>query len=293
MDDNHGERPQVFSNGNIPSRYDDKGYALSGRIMLTAIVTLFFVVVIMVFLHLYARWYLLRSGRRSHRRNRRRNGNRLIFHVDNNSAAANRGLDAAVLSSLPVFVFKTLPEDSDSAAPIECAVCLSEFEDGEAGRRLPKCGHSFHTDCIDMWFHSHSTCPICRSPVEPGADPEIRVEIGEPEPGPEEPNSTGLCSECEGDASSSSSSAMEARRKKKPVSVSIEVPRRSASFGRGGDDNSPAVHTPSFRSPMSRMLSFKSRMLSSFRSPTAAATTSASCSSVNELDLEQGKDGTQ
>ncbi|XP_041003337.1 RING-H2 finger protein ATL52-like [Juglans microcarpa x Juglans regia] len=44
-----------------------------------------------------------------------------------------------------------------------CAVCLSEFEDGEELRTLPGCMHSFHVPCIDMWLYSHSTCPICRS----------------------------------------------------------------------------------------------------------------------------------
>lgn len=283
--------------GHSADQYDGTGYALSGKIMLSAIVILFFVVVLMVCLHLYARWYLLRARRRHHlRRSHRRSRNHLVFHDDStSSASANRGLDAAVLNSLPVFVFKSLAADDDSS-PIECAVCLSEFEESETGRRLPKCNHCFHTDCIDMWFHSHSTCPLCRSPVEIGSDPAVIVQIGEPAAASEEPRSSGLCSECECEESSSSScsSATEDRRKKKPVSFSIEVPRRSESFGRGGaggDDDSPV----SYRSPMSRMLSFKSRMLSSFRSPREAPATPAagSCSSVNELDLERGKERTQ
>ncbi|KAH0461219.1 hypothetical protein IEQ34_008794 [Dendrobium chrysotoxum] len=43
-----------------------------------------------------------------------------------------------------------------------CPVCLSEFEDGEAVRFPPECGHCFHVECIDMWFRWHSTCPVCR-----------------------------------------------------------------------------------------------------------------------------------
>ncbi|KAK4791626.1 hypothetical protein SAY86_032039 [Trapa natans] len=44
-------------------------------------------------------------------------------------------------------------------------VCLCELAEGEKVRILPKCGHSFHVDCIDKWFESHDTCPLCRSPV--------------------------------------------------------------------------------------------------------------------------------
>lgn len=44
-----------------------------------------------------------------------------------------------------------------------CAVCLSEFEEGEELRVLPGCMHSFHVPCIDTWLYSHPSCPICRS----------------------------------------------------------------------------------------------------------------------------------
>lgn len=61
------------------------------------------------------------------------------------------------------FKYKAQDGDGDS----ECAVCLSVFEEGEELRQLPKCKHSFHAPCIDMWLYSHMDCPLCRSPVEP------------------------------------------------------------------------------------------------------------------------------
>jgi len=27
---------------------------------------------------------------------------------------------------------------------------------------IRKCGHSFHTNCIQKWFKEHNTCPLCR-----------------------------------------------------------------------------------------------------------------------------------
>lgn len=47
----------------------------------------------------------------------------------------------------------------------ECPVCLSVFEEGEEVRKLPRCNHSFHAVCIDMWLYSHFDCPICRTSV--------------------------------------------------------------------------------------------------------------------------------
>ncbi|XP_061357726.1 RING-H2 finger protein ATL1-like [Gastrolobium bilobum] len=49
----------------------------------------------------------------------------------------------------------------------ECPVCLSVYEEGEEVRKLPRCKHSFHAICIDMWLYSHFDCPICRTPVGP------------------------------------------------------------------------------------------------------------------------------
>ncbi|PIN19855.1 hypothetical protein CDL12_07478 [Handroanthus impetiginosus] len=70
--------------------------------------------------------------------------------------------DLNIINFVSSFKYKKdVGEDS------ECAVCLSAFEEGEELRQLPKCKHSFHAPCIDMWLYSHMDCPLCRSPVEP------------------------------------------------------------------------------------------------------------------------------
>lgn len=163
----------------------DKRYALSGKIMLGAIILLLFVVILMICLHLYVRLHLLSSRRRQFRRRIRRRP-QFAFTAEPRIAAGgpSRGLPQSILKSLPVFVHSGRP-DSD---PIYCAVCLSEFEENEIGRVIPKCNHRFHVGCIDMWFYSHVTCPLCRSDVklevEPGSGStnnpvEIAVDICE------------------------------------------------------------------------------------------------------------------
>uniref|UniRef100_A0A0E0MH49 RING-type E3 ubiquitin transferase n=1 Tax=Oryza punctata TaxID=4537 RepID=A0A0E0MH49_ORYPU len=47
-----------------------------------------------------------------------------------------------------------------------CAVCLTEFRDGETLRLLPRCRHAFHRGCIDTWLRAHVNCPLCRAPVQ-------------------------------------------------------------------------------------------------------------------------------
>ncbi|EOA31095.1 hypothetical protein CARUB_v10014245mg [Capsella rubella] len=285
-----------------------KTYAMSGKIMLSAIIILFFVVILMVFLHLYARWYLLRARRRHlRRRSRNRRATMVFFTADPSAAAASsvvasRGLDPNVIKSLPVFTFS----DETHKDPIECAVCLSEFEESESGRVLPNCKHTFHVDCIDMWFHSHSTCPLCRALVEPlagieltattTAEEQVVIAIdSDPVLVTEPGSSSGLRCEPNGSGSSPTPTDNSGR---KPTA--IEVPRRN--FSEIEDEltrrESPASH--SFRSPMSRMLSF-TRMLSRDRrsasSPIAGATPLSPSSTcripVTESDIERGVEETR
>ncbi|CAE5963523.1 unnamed protein product [Arabidopsis arenosa] len=56
-------------------------------------------------------------------------------------------------------------DNGDSST--ECAICLTEFSDGEEIRILPRCSHVFHVACIDKWLTSRSSCPSCRRILVP------------------------------------------------------------------------------------------------------------------------------
>ncbi|KAF9665484.1 hypothetical protein SADUNF_Sadunf16G0127500 [Salix dunnii] len=73
------------------------------------------------------------------------------------------GLEPFITYSLPIAQFKNKNGDEASPSDNECAVCMSEFEDGEWLEHLPNCCHIFHIFCIDTWFRSHTNCPLCRS----------------------------------------------------------------------------------------------------------------------------------
>lgn len=75
---------------------------------------------------------------------------------------SSSGIDKTVIESLPFFRFSLL---KGSRQGLECAVCLSRFEDVEVLRLLPKCKHAFHINCIDQWLEKHSSCPLCRHKV--------------------------------------------------------------------------------------------------------------------------------
>ncbi|KAM3295451.1 hypothetical protein ACQJBY_038003 [Aegilops geniculata] len=81
-----------------------------------------------------------------------------------------RGLDPAALEALPTMAYADVKAHKVGKGELECAVCLSEFDDDDTLRLLPKCSHAFHAYCIDAWLASHVTCPVCRANLVPGAD---------------------------------------------------------------------------------------------------------------------------
>ncbi|KAK9664710.1 hypothetical protein RND81_14G062900 [Saponaria officinalis] len=280
--DNHNDNTLPAADTSFPPPFisEPKGYALSGKIMLSAIIILFAVVVIMVCFHIYARWYILRARRRNVRRARRRT--HLVFYIEpndpsNTATVPTRGLDASVIKSLPTFVYNNNNKNntpSYSSELLECAVCLSEFEENEKGRMLPKCSHCFHVECIDMWFHSHDTCPLCRAPVDPSdLPPEKENASAELTPSQlTEP------AESRHELDPSPSTSVGGRRKgaAELVGVRIEVPpRRCHSFSFANSDESGTS-----RSPTSRVLSLKRFLSREKKSPSGSRA---------EFDIELGR----
>lgn len=79
------------------------------------------------------------------------------------SAKLQRGLDPAIVSALPLVEFAELPADQQVGKYFDCPVCLDVFDPSDRLRLLPQCAHAFHSECIDEWFRSHTTCPLCRA----------------------------------------------------------------------------------------------------------------------------------
>lgn len=111
---------------------------------------------------LYIGFFLIAAGVALCIRHFRDRGRNLEYHRDD--AAADRGMDATEIESLPSLRFSEMKMHrlAEEDQQLECAVCLSEFKDQEVLRLLPGCFHVFHPQCIAPWLASHITCPTCR-----------------------------------------------------------------------------------------------------------------------------------
>ncbi|KAM0708583.1 hypothetical protein Q7P35_005235 [Cladosporium inversicolor] len=68
---------------------------------------------------------------------------------------------------MAIVTAETKGEDDPDRVYLEaghrCLVCLCDFEIKETARRLAKCGHLFHKECIDHWLtQGRNSCPLCR-----------------------------------------------------------------------------------------------------------------------------------
>ncbi|XP_062074763.1 RING-H2 finger protein ATL79-like [Humulus lupulus] len=80
---------------------------------------------------------------------------------------SNAGVAAAALEGVPALVYSAEVKTKLAGAETECAICLSEFEEGQGVRLMARCNHGFHDQCIHQWLSSHSSCPTCRSTCLP------------------------------------------------------------------------------------------------------------------------------
>ncbi|TVU29670.1 hypothetical protein EJB05_21247, partial [Eragrostis curvula] len=191
-------------------------------------------------------------------------------------AVVGRGVDPELLRSLPVTVYSASSGPKDDA--VECAVCLAELEDGEEARFLPRCGHGFHAECVDMWLASHTTCPLCRLTVAKPDVPALALALPPAAPEPANYGSSSL-----------------------PASVLLSVPDRHRGAVNAASPSTDRVPSPAMlvieipesgaltprdvaKSPgLARLMSFRS--LWSFGRQGAGPSTSCSC---ERADLEQG-----
>ncbi|KAJ3700188.1 hypothetical protein LUZ61_003893 [Rhynchospora tenuis] len=87
-----------------------------------------------------------------------------------------KGIERSVLETLPILLYSKLKEHLIGKGSLDCAVCLTEFDDDDMLRLLPACNHVFHLNCIDTWLEYHVTCPLCRCNLMPNLEVSVTIE---------------------------------------------------------------------------------------------------------------------
>ncbi|XLR10097.1 hypothetical protein HN51_046686 [Arachis hypogaea] len=72
--------------------------------------------------------------------------------------------ELVMLDAIPILKFNQ--EAFSAIEDTQCVICLADFREREVLRIMPKCNHTFHLSCIDIWLRKQSTCPVCRLPLK-------------------------------------------------------------------------------------------------------------------------------
>ncbi|XP_017982440.1 PREDICTED: RING-H2 finger protein ATL66 [Theobroma cacao] len=91
--------------------------------------------------------------------------------AQNATPAPSPGLDPDFINSLPIVWHRSVVPNSKGKngfiEETECSICLGLFEDEEKLKVLPECNHAYHSECVDKWLSSQSSCPLCRASLSP------------------------------------------------------------------------------------------------------------------------------
>ncbi|KAG4960394.1 hypothetical protein AAZX31_13G215400 [Glycine max] len=142
------------------------------QVMLAAAFSLFGMILLIIIFHFCVKYFI--------RRQQRRRQNDLLYQISTQIAPIdvssveprNSGLDPLIIASLPKLLYKQTDQFKQGEEVVECSVCLGTIVEDTISRVLPNCKHIFHVDCVDKWFNSNTTCPICRTVVDPKVQPE-------------------------------------------------------------------------------------------------------------------------
>lgn len=74
-----------------------------------------------------------------------------------------------LLAQLPPTVY--VHQEGSAAASTPCPICLADYKDQDAVRRLP-CLHVFHATCLESWVDARRAvvCPVCRTSFDNNND---------------------------------------------------------------------------------------------------------------------------
>ncbi|XP_051122857.1 RING-H2 finger protein ATL66-like [Andrographis paniculata] len=77
-----------------------------------------------------------------------------------------RGLDLAEIENMPIVLYRNLSAGGGKFHEAECCICLGLFSAKEKVKVLPPCRHCIHSECLDKWLSTQSSCPLCRASLQ-------------------------------------------------------------------------------------------------------------------------------
>ena len=101
----------------------------------------------------------------------------MILNVDGDRNAEETETNRVMLFTR----IKTIIYDKSKHGYLDtCSICYTEYEDNDVLKSLPKCEHTFHSECIEKWVVKTKSrnvfCPVCRIDIKEELDSQDQMD---------------------------------------------------------------------------------------------------------------------
>jgi hypothetical protein len=84
-----------------------------------------------------------------------------LMELEESNGKVSKGLKGYEIRQIPEATWMKRSDCQDSS----CSVCFEDFERYQKYKKLNKCGHEYHSKCIDKWLTDQKRCPMCNKDV--------------------------------------------------------------------------------------------------------------------------------
>ena len=84
-----------------------------------------------------------------------------LLQLEDRNGKVSKGLTPAQIRAIKEQTWVKRGDTTEEA----CSICFDNFERGQKFKKLPRCPHEFHMNCIDKWLECEKRCPICNEGV--------------------------------------------------------------------------------------------------------------------------------
>ena len=84
-----------------------------------------------------------------------------LMELGERNGAVSKGLTRAQINAIRERAFVRNGDTSEDT----CSICFDVFSKFQKYKKLPKCGHEYHSKCIDRWLGDQKHCPMCNEDV--------------------------------------------------------------------------------------------------------------------------------
>ena len=73
------------------------------------------------------------------------------------------GMSLGDLNTKTTLITYSSIEDNDKE--VKCHICNEDYKENDILRKNNNCGHYLHQTCLDNWYSSNNSCPICNTRI--------------------------------------------------------------------------------------------------------------------------------